>query len=105
MKQINCEFPVQGESIPIVPSYKYFGCEIDEFLELNLMLEKRVESGKAALNGWLQRCRSAVGEVHVGTFRKLMESMVHSVLLYGAETWGCIRRMDSLDQLQMRWIP
>jgi hypothetical protein len=28
--------------------------------------------------------------------------MVHSVLLYGAEAWGCIRRMDSLDQLQMR---
>jgi hypothetical protein len=61
VKQINCEFPVQGESIPIVPSYKYLGCEIDEFLDLNLMLEKRVESGKAALNGLLQRCRSTVG--------------------------------------------
>ena len=71
-------------------------------MEVNQMLEKRVESGSVALNGLLQRCQSTVGEVHVGTFRKLMESMVHSFLLYGAEAWGCIRRMDSLDQLQMR---
>ena len=47
---MNFQFRV---SIPIVPSYKYLGCEIDEFLDLNLMLEKRVESGKAALNGLL----------------------------------------------------
>ena len=64
-------------------AYKYFGCEIDEFLEMKMMLEQRVEKGRVALNALLQNCRS-IGGVHGGTFKKLMESM------------------DSLEQLQLR---
>ena len=66
------------------------------------MLKKTIENGKTALYALLQRCRATVGDGCRGTFRKLMELLVHSALLYGAEAWDCIGRMDALDQLQMR---
>ena len=37
--------------------------------------------------------QSAVGVLFGGTFKKLYDSMVQSVLLYGAEAWGCLRCM------------
>ena len=40
------------------------------------------------LGYWLRRCRAAVGKVKGSTFIKLMEMLVESVLLYGAEVWG-----------------
>ena len=36
------------------------------------------------LSDWLRRCRATVGEVRGATFVRLMESLVESVLLYGA---------------------
>ena len=49
------------------------------------------------------KCRS-VGDVYSGTFKKLVESMVHSVLLYDVEAWGFLKRMDSLEQLQLKGL-
>ena len=101
VKRCAGDLAIQGQHLPFVSSYKYLGCEVDEYLEMKLMQEQRVEKGKLALNVLLQKCRS-VGDVYSGTFKKLMESMVHSVLLYGAEAWGLLKRMDSLEQLQLR---
>ena len=33
---------------------------------------------------------------------KLMESLVESVLLYGAEVWGCGRQLEQVEQVQLR---
>ena len=33
---------------------------------------------------------------------QLMQSLVDSVLLYGAEIWGCHQKLDGLNQLQLR---
>ena len=101
VKRCAGDLAIQGQCLPYMSSYKYLGCEIDEFLEMKMMLEQRVEKGRVALNALFQNCRS-IGGVHGGTFKKLMESMVHSVLLYGAEAWGFLKRMDSLEQLQLR---
>ena len=40
--------------------------------------------GRKALGAWFSRCRMELGEIGVGTFRKLMTSVVESVMLYGA---------------------
>ena len=36
------------------------------------------------------------------SFVKLLETMVESVLLYGAEVWGCCKRTETLEQVQFR---
>ena len=35
------------------------------------------------------------------SFIKLLGALVKSVLLYGAEVWGCCRQMGPLEQVQM----
>ena len=33
---------------------------------------------------------------------KLLEAMVESVLLYGAEVWGCYKRTEALEEVQLK---
>ena len=40
-------------------------------------------------------------EVRGATFRKLMETLVETVLLYDAEVWGGSRILESVEQVQM----
>ena len=44
----------------------------------------------------------SVGVVNRGSFVKLLDDLVGSVLVYGAEMWGCCRQMGPLEQVQMR---
>ena len=62
----------------MVAEYKYLGCIIDEFLDLNSMVEchSRATMRLNALSMWMQRCRSSVEDLHIGTYRKLMAAMV-----------------------------
>ena len=43
-----------------------------------------------------------MGEVKGSTCMKLMETLVESVLLYGAEVWGCEGQLGPVDNVQMR---
>ena len=47
---------------------------VDEHLELKNMVEERAVVGKKALGAWFHWCRSELGDVGVGVFRKLMSS-------------------------------
>ena len=96
------EFSIGGEVIPMVTKYKYLGCVIDEFFDLNAMVDDRVEAGRRALGYLLRGAQSAVGVLFGCTFKKLYDSMVQSVLLYGAEAWGCLRCLEPLEQAQLR---
>ena len=49
---------------------------VDEHLDLKEMVQDKVVTGKKALGAWFQRCRVEVGDVGIGTFRKLMSSLV-----------------------------
>ena len=66
------------------------------------MVDDRAEAGRRALGSLLRGARSAGGMLYGCTFRKLFESMVQSVLLYGAEVWGCLRGLEPLEQVQLR---
>ena len=96
------EFSIGGEVIPVVTEYKYLGCVVDEFMDLNAMVDDRAEAGRRALGSLLRGGQSAVGVLCGYTFKKLIDSMVHSVLLYGAEAWGCPTRLEPLEQVQLR---
>ena len=38
--------------------------------------------------------------VGIGTFKKLMSSLVESSMLYGDEIWGCSRNLEALEQMK-----
>ena len=96
------EFYVDGERIDVVEKYKYLGCTVNEHLECKGMIEERAMAGTRALISWLRSCRAMVREVRGTTFRKLMETLVETVLLYGAEVWGGSRILEPVEQVQMR---
>ena len=66
------------------------------------MVKERANAGARALSSWLRGCTAAIGEVKGETFMKLMELLVESVLLYGAEVWGCGRQLEQVEQVQLR---
>ena len=51
---------------------------------------------------WLQRCRSHIGDVKRKMFGTLLEALVNSVLLYGAEMWECSRHLGAIEQVQLQ---
>ena len=100
-ERCNVTYKLDGETIPMVSSYKYLGCVVDEFLELKEMVEDKAEAGRRALGACFQRCWAEMGEVTVAVIRKLMESLVESTMMYGAEVWGCSRHLESIEQVQL----
>ena len=49
------------------------------------MVDSRAKAGARALCAWLKSCRISVEEVKGESFVKLLEALVGSVLVYGAE--------------------
>ena len=81
VERCEVEYKVDGEVIPMVSSYKYLGCVVDEHLELKEMVEEKAAAGRRALSAWLNRCKAEVGDVGVGIFKKLMSALVDSTML------------------------
>ena len=65
-------------------------------------MEERAKAGVKALSDWMRRCRVAVGELRDKTFVKVLEMLVDSVLLYGAEVWGSCGQLASIEKIQLR---
>ena len=49
-----------------------------------------------------EQAEAEIGDVGVGTFKKLMSALVDLVMLYGVEIWGCTRGLEAIEQVQMR---
>ena len=90
------------ESIEVVEEFKYLGCVITEQMGSKRMVEERARAGSRALSDWLRKCRDAAGVVRGKTFARLMEMLVESVLLYGAEVWGGVSQLEPVERVQMR---
>ena len=75
---------------------------IDEHLDLKEMVQDKVVAGMKALGAWFQRYRVEVGDIGIGTFKKLMSSLVESSMLYGAEIWGCSQNLEAVNHIQLR---
>ena len=101
VERCEVEYKVDGEVIPMVSSYKYLGCVVDEHLEFREMVEEKAAAGRRALGAWLNKCRVEVGNVEIGTFKKLMSALVDSTMLYGAEIWGCTSSAETINQVQL----
>ena len=53
------------------------------------------------MSDWLRKCRTSIGEIGGVTFKRLVEVLVDSVLLYGEEVWGCTRQLGLVENVQM----
>ena len=64
-KAERCEmaYEVDGEAIPMVSSYKYLGCVVDEHLVMTEMVEERAEDGRRALGACFQRCQAEIDDI------------------------------------------
>ena len=102
VKRTGETFLVNGERIAVVQEYRYLGCVVNEQLNCTRMVEERAKAGAKALNDWIRRCRAAVGELRGETFVKLLEMLVDSVLLYGAEVWGSCGKLAPIEKIQLR---
>ena len=98
VKRSEEEYRVNGERIDVTAEYKYLGCVVSEHLDGKWMLEERAKAGVRALSVWLKSCRATVGVVKGKSFTNLWEALVGSVLLYGAEVWGCGRQALLVEQ-------
>ena len=67
-------------------------------------MAERAKAGAVVLSDWLRRCTASMGEVRGGTFGKLLEMLVGSVLLNGVEVWGCGRQLRPKEKVQMRAV-
>ena len=85
VERCEVEYEVDGKVIPMVSSYKYLGCVVDEHLEFKEMVEEKATAGRRVLGAWLNRCRVEVGNVEIGAFKKLMSALVNSAML---RIWG-----------------
>ena len=72
---------------------------IDEHLDPKEMVEDRAEAGRRALGACFSKRREEIGDLTVGIARKLMESLLESTLMYGAEIWGCSRHLESIEKV------
>ena len=84
-KRCEMAYEVDGETIPMISSYKYLGCVVDEHLVLTEMVEERAEAGRRALGASFQRCQAEIGDVGIRIFRKLWGSLVELSIMYGVE--------------------
>ena len=68
------------------------------------LVRERAMAGKGALSAWLcmEVWKVSVGEVRGKTFVKLMDALVESALMYGAEVWGSCKWLDCVDQVQLQ---
>ena len=98
VKRCDVTYDIDGKTIPMVTSYKYLGCVIDEHLDLKEMIEGKAEAGRRALGACFSRCREEIQTV--GIAMKLMGSLVESTLMYGAEIWGCSRHLEAIEKVQ-----
>ena len=90
VKRTTSKFSVGGERIKVPESYKYLGCIVNEHMDCRKVVRERAMTGRGALSAWLWRCRVSMGEVRGKTFIKIMEALVKSALLYGAEVWEAV---------------
>ena len=93
------QYVIYNDKFSMVTQYMHLGCVNDEHLELNDMVEENVVAGKKALEALFSRCRLEVGDIGVGTFSKLMSSLVESTMLYGAKIWGAIETWRGVSRL------
>ena len=87
-------FMMNGLSLPLVSQYKYLGIILEEHLTFLPAAKNRLDLASKAF--W--SIQSSISNVPGDAFKKLFESLVASVLDYGAPLWAPRNTVERLQQ-------
>jgi len=105
MSRTDFQFSLNGNSLETVFQYMYLGLLLTEFLKYDDMAKAVAKSASRSLGLLIANCKTN-GEFEFSTFSKLFETLVMSVIEYGASIWGnkdfsCI---NSVKNRTMRFL-
>jgi hypothetical protein len=84
--------------ISYADSYKYLGLWFEEHLDMNYTVKEVAKCASRALSLLIAKYRQC-GDMAYDVYRKLYESTVEPILLYGAPIWGLYgKRVISIIQ-------
>ncbi|XP_063415978.1 uncharacterized protein LOC134697626 [Mytilus trossulus] len=98
--QTKCIFSIGGNSIECVKCYQYLGLLLTEYLDYQLMAKAVAKSASRALGLLIVKSKMHGGFQHK-FFSKLYDTMVWSVISYGAGIWGT-RDFSCINAVQNR---
>jgi hypothetical protein len=93
-------FTCGDDCIQYCSDYKYLGLVLNEFLDYNITAKSVALSANRALGLVIAKCKILGGVSH-GVFTKLYDSMVSSIVEYGASIWGT-RNYSCINAIQNR---
>lgn len=96
----NVSFTCGNLSLDYVSHYKYLGLVLHEHLDFNVTAKSVAQSASRALGLVIAKTK-AYGGFPFGTFSKLYDSTVSSVISYGASIWGT-REYSCVSAVQHR---
>ena len=96
------EFHFGGDTLLLVPDYKYLGVYLDEHLSFKKTATALSEAASHALGAIRYRLRF-LKECMLSTFTTLFSSCVFPILDYGAGVWG-IKEFNEIDRVQEKAI-
>ena len=82
--------------------YTYLDIPVSEHLDTRAMMEDRLTKGNRALSTLIYKCRDFDPQFLL--FSKLYNTLVTTVIDYGAEVWGTRAVDRSVDRVQNRAI-
>ena len=80
---------LNGNKVDIVSKYMYLGLSLNEFLGYNEIAKIVAKSPSRSLGRLLIAKCKANGGFEYSTFTKLFDTLVMSVIEYGAAIWCC----------------
>ena len=80
-------FTCGDDCIQYCSDHKYLGLVLNEFLDYNITAKSVALSANRALGLVIAKCKILGGGVSHGVFTKLYDSMVSSIVEYGASIW------------------
>ena len=87
MSRTDFQFSLNGNSLETVSQYMYLVLLLTELLKYDDMAKAVAKSASRSLGLLIAKCK-AIGGVEFSTFSKLFETLVMSVIEYGASIWG-----------------
>ena len=99
------QFLYGDETLSFVEQYKYLGLVLNEHLDINVTVKMVAQSACRALGLLIAKYKS-MGGMPYRVYSKLYDSMVWSVIAFGAAVWGdkTFSRIDAVHNRAMRFF-
>ena len=96
----NFNFSCKSIRLDVVDKYVYLGLTVTEHIDWNVTANSVAQSANRAL-GLLIAKSKLMGGMPYNVFSKLFDSMVWSVIAYGASVWGT-KKFSCIEAIQLR---